>query len=568
MMKTFSRFRVSSVAGLLVGIAAALLPVLTSEANVSLRNGNFFMSYTDIAYPGGFDLRIDRVYNSKTAFNGSFGWGWGNELEVFLVVSADGSVVVNEYGGGAQNRFNPSNFSAAELDAAIGQITEAARKVGIIPNADQVASYKARLRNDAQFRTDEWTRFVSQGKLQARKLASGTKLTSNRFSYQWISVTPTGYQRVSDSGKVEFFDPTGRLVRVQDKAGNFIQMTYGKEGTWEKLIDNANRKMFFSYNKHKKVIKIQAESGKTVEYTYNDLDELTSARDEAGNLYKYSYSTDKRHNLVRIDYADKTNMLISYFGRDKLENTKSVKDKDGTLTEYEYENVGVNRDSLKVAVKVKAADGSLITQSKYDYAFRRKASGEEWTYRLGSEIDGIRTDTTYNECCGLPIIIKRGTEETTFAYDPKGRLLKKASPNEVTELKYDERAGKVARVAKYPKSKKGKTEWSEFKYDAKANLVLAKDSLGRGVQLLYDGQNRIKSMVDYKKRRLDFTYNELSKPVEIRDPRLGSVVVAYNNAGDVASVDSKGGREIAAQVTGGFQNLLELIRPAGVSLGF
>lgn len=539
-----------------------------SFANVSIRNGNFFMSYTDLTYPGGYDLKIERIYNSKTAFNGSFGWGWGNELEVNLTVSADGSVVINEYGGGAQNRFSPQNFSVADLDAAVNQITEVARKVGVAGNADQLSAYKNRLKTDAQFRNDEWNKFINQGKLTSRKLPVGTKLTSNKFSYQWVSVIQTGYQRITDTGRVETFDASGKLLQVNDKAGNFIKLTYNKDGTLEKLIDNFNRKMFFTFNKNKKITKIQGESGKYAEYAYNADGEMIQARDETGIIYKYGYTTDKRHNLSKIEYPDKTNMLITYYGKDKFENVKNVKDKDGTSTEYDYENLGIGKDWLRVGVKVKGTDDAIITQSKYEYHFRRKASGEEWNYRLVTDIDGMKTDTTYNECCGLPIIIKRGNEETTFAYDTKGKLLKKVTPLEVTEIKYDEKVAKVARVSKFPKNKKAKPEWSDFKYDDRGNLTIAKDSTGRGAQLFYDSQNRIKTMVDHQKRRLDFTYNENNKPVEIKDPKLGSVVVTYNNAGDVQSVDSKGDRDIASKVTGGFQNLLDLIKPAGVSLGF
>src|SRR5688572_19137729 len=110
-------------------IAALLFPV-GAWANVSIKNGNFFIGYTDIVYPGGFEPKIERVYNSKSPFKGMFGWGWGNEYEVRLRVSADGSVVVHEYGGGAENRFNPRAFDAKELDAAVAMITEAARQQG------------------------------------------------------------------------------------------------------------------------------------------------------------------------------------------------------------------------------------------------------------------------------------------------------------------------------------------------------------------------------------------------------------------------------------------------------
>src|SRR3954470_5818444 len=99
-----------------LGIAVALGLSVQAVANVSIKNGNFFVGYTDILYPGGFEPKIERVYNSKSPFKGMFGWGWGNEFEVRASVSADGSVVVHEYGGGAENRFNPRAFSQKELD--------------------------------------------------------------------------------------------------------------------------------------------------------------------------------------------------------------------------------------------------------------------------------------------------------------------------------------------------------------------------------------------------------------------------------------------------------------------
>src|SRR5689334_11683133 len=85
----------------------------TASAHVSLKNGNFFIPFKDIIYPGGFEPKVERVYNSKTSFKGYFGWGWGTEYEVYLTVSPDGGVTVHEYGGGATNRFTPVKFTEA-----------------------------------------------------------------------------------------------------------------------------------------------------------------------------------------------------------------------------------------------------------------------------------------------------------------------------------------------------------------------------------------------------------------------------------------------------------------------
>jgi len=88
------------------------------------------------------------------------------------------------------------------------------------------------------------------------------------------------------------------------------------------------------------------------------------------------------------------------------------------------------------------------------------------------------------------------------------------------------------------------------------------------VQLNYDTNGRIASMVDQSKRKILFKYNENSKPVEITDPALGTITVAYKNSGEIQKVDSTGGRKVATQVVSAFQNLLDIIRPAGVTLAF
>lgn len=540
----------------------------SAQANVSIRNGNFFIGYTDVLYPGGYEPKIERVYNSKSPYNGIFGWGWGSDYEAYLTVEADGSVLVSESGGGAQNRFSPPTFNVKELDGAVETIADVARKAGAIGSGGQLENYKKQLKTNAEFRNEEWAKWRSQGKIQTRKLPVNSKLVSNRFAFQWITVTATGYIRSTDTGKTESFDANGRLLKVQDKNGNFISLAYNRDGKIEKIQDNLNRKIYLTYGKSGKVEKVQAEGNKTAEYRYSDLGEMVYSKDTEGNTYTYKFSSDKRHNLIEIGYADKTSMQIAYYGRDKFENVKSVKDRDGSLTEYTYDKVAGEKNSLKVGVHLKSSEGRSISNSGYEYVFRTKANGEEWTYKMVSTLDGSRTETVYNECCGLPIFIKKGGDETTFAYDTKGRVTKKTTPNEVTELAYDQKVGKVNRVVKFQKANKKRVDWSTFQYDTRGNLTVAKNSTKAEVRLFYDNLGRIKTMMDQGKKQIHFKYNENSKPVEITDPQMGTINVSYSNSGEVKKVDSTGGRKIALAVTSAFQNLLEIIRPAGVTLSF
>jgi YD repeat-containing protein len=553
--------------GITLAVLASGLTALQALANVSLRNGNYFVGFVDAKYPGGFELGVERTYNHKTPYKGLFGWGWGTDFETYCSVSADGSLVMHESGGGASNRFTPVGFKKEELDKSADALVAAAKKSGIATTPEQTTKYKNRVLTDALFRNDEWERFIKKGVLQPRQLAEKTQLTSNRFSYQFMTRLKAGYQRNFDSGKVESFDDSCRLTRISDKNNNFIDIAYGTDGKIQKIVDNYSRKLFFSWNRLGLIEKIEGENGKVAQYTYNDLGELTSSKDFEGNQHSFKYSADRRHNLVEIGYSDKTTQKVAYYGRDLFENVKSVKDRDGTLTEYSYK---IDREKGLTAVgsTIKGADGKMYSESKYDYTLKRKGDGEEWIYKLVTSLDGDVTETIYNECCGLPLMIKRGGQETAFTYDPKGRVTKKVTPTEVTELAYDQKAGKVSKVVKNSKIDKSRSSWSEFKYDDKGNLVFAKNSEKKGVQLNYDTNGRIASMVDQSKRKILFKYNENSKPVEITDPALGTITVAYKNSGEIQKVDSTGGRKVATQVVSAFQNLLDIIRPAGVTLSF
>jgi YD repeat-containing protein len=332
--------------------------------------------------------------------------------------------------------------------------------------------------------------------------------------------------------------------------------------------------MFFTFNAQGLLERIDGENGKKAEYKYNGLSELVESKDVDGNGYTFAYGdarkgdSGRRHNMVQITYSDKSSMDVEYYGRDKQESVKLVKDRDGTKTGYAYDIDPSDKGHYSVAVNVKGADNKDISSSKYEYFMKRKADGEEWTYKMATVLDGDKTETTYNECCGLPLLIKHGGEETAFEYDVKGHVTKKTTPTDVTELAYDPKASKVAKVVRYSKLDKKQTSWSQFQYDDKANLVFAKNSEGKGVKLFYDTNGRIRSLVDQNRRRIDFKYNENSKPVEITDPSLGTITVSYTNSGEIKKVESSAGRKIALQVTSAFQNLLDIIRPAGVSLSF
>ena len=176
-----------------------------------------------------------------------------------------------------------------------------------------------------------------------------------------------------------------------------------------------------------------------------------------------------------------------------------------------------------------------------------------------------KTETNYDEKLGYPVKIVANGRTITMAYDVKGRMVKKITPLETTELSYDPGVGKVAKVSR--KIKSGTVLWSEFQYDkTTANLLFARNSDKKSVKLVYDPQGRIRALVDQSARQLTFKYNDVSKPVEIADAKLGTVKFTYKNSGEVDKIESNGGANVATEVMRALQGLIDITAPAGVTM--
>ncbi len=531
---------------LLFTISSALL------AGVNLKNGNFYISYTDLIVPGGgHDLMVSRTYNSKSADKGWFGFGWGNSFETYLVPAADGSVVIHENGSGATTRFTPKE--AVNAEQASKQIVDVMRKKS--PMSDKVAATLVkRLKGDAELRQAYARRFGV-----AAKLAVGTILYSNARGIQKLQRTKSGYKRLFDGGGYESFDKQGRLSNVKDKDGYSVKFVY-KKGALHSIRDSQAKQIFFSWYPSGRVKSSWSSGEKKASYKY-DGDNLVESTDVSGNVYSYSY--DFNHNLTKVSYKDGSDMSVTY--TPKTQFVSSVKSKSGDITKYEYDSNPQNPRFHYWTVVTKQGLNKKPVANRYEYEIKSRPDGSQYTYRILTIISKIKTETIYSECCSLPLKITRGNNVTTFDYNKRGLLTKKSSSRgDMIKIDYHKRFNKVSRVV-------DGNGWTNFEYDKRGNLYKAQNSQGQSVLLIYDRKGRITKMVDYqksskKKRALSFKYNSLGKPVEIAMSKVGKINVAYDNYGEIKKVESKAGHRMALQVTQAFQSLLKIVKPAGVNL--
>jgi YD repeat-containing protein len=552
-------------------LALLSVSVAHARADVSLKNGNFFVTLRDVSFPGGLGMKIERVYNSKSDYYGMFGYSWGSEYEVRVTQDSDGTLLLTEFGGGASIRFIPKS-GAKDLSEGVASIVEGAKKAGWLTNARSTVDYKARLESDPAYRAKQYGSLVNQGYLPKMPVSEGSQFMATQYQYQYLTKVKGGYLRVLENGDVQKFNEAGKLVQIMDTNKNYINFSYDKNNRLIQMVDGQNRKMNLTYNSFGYVEKVVGESGKWAQYRYDKDGFLSWSRDDAGVENSFKYSSDPYHNLIELGWPGQKNqkgqpkrMIISYYGKEKNTSVKSVVNPDGTSNEYEYPSDLNRKDFYSIRVLSKDPDGARISDSKYEYFYKKRAGGGEYTSRMVTTVDGEVTETDYDDRLGFPVKIKTGDKVTTMEYDQKGRMVKKKTPYEETGLDYDPKSGKVGKVTK--KLRTGAVRWSEFQYDPiSRNLLQARNSDKKLVKLVYDGQGRIRALMDESNRTLTFKYNEHSRPVEIADNKKGSVKFTYKNSGEVDKIDSNGGATVASDVMRTLQTLIDITAPAGVSM--
>lgn len=531
-------------------VLVSLLVMSFANAGVNLKNGNFYMSYTDIVVPGGGKkLEITRTYNSKSTEVGWFGFGWGSEFETKLELSADGSVIIHEHGSGARTRFTPK--TAVDGGAAAAKIVAEMRKKSALSDKS-AQELTERLKNNSELRHTYAVNFGVQA-----TVAPGSTLYSNDRGPQTLYVTKEGYRRAHSDGREDFFNTQGQLTKVADKSGYFIGFSY-KDGVLQAIKDSQAKQIYFTWYAEGTVKEMWSAGDKKALYKYQGND-LIYSKDVGDNVYEFGY--DKSHNLNSISYNDKTKMKITY--DPKTFFVKEVVDRNNETTKYIYGSNPKNPDDHYWTTVTKPGFDGKPVSNKYEYEIKVKDDGTRYTYRIMTDINGIKTETIYSDN-SLPLKIARGSHVTNFEYNSNGLLVKKSSTKgEFVNIEYDDKLNKIKKVT----NNDGTTQ---FEYDAKGNLVKASNSTGKIVFLIYDSKGKISKMVDQEsatsKRILAFKYNALGKPVEIEMEKVGKINVAYDNYGEIKKVDSSAGHKMALQVTQAFQNLLTIVKPAGVNL--
>jgi YD repeat-containing protein len=582
----------------LVVIALAGIVCATSAeaGSVALANGNYYSAYTDIEFPtnsNGETPKLGRVYNSRSQFRGMFGYGWGNDFDTYLIPSADGSVVVQESGGGAKTRFGAPGLSSQELAILVRVIVDA-KEAGSSDRLFDREAYRSRLMNNADFR-DEEARQLDK----TRELPVGVILYSSTSAKQTITRLPNGYVRDNGRGSKEYYEqkssaydsgvdissmrringvyrvtrvrddvfkrdtafaydtPTGRLVKVTFWNGSWLQFEYDALGVVTMATSSRGETSTYRY----------CQSVKYAPKQRCQQADLVWGTDSSGTPYEFAY--DEQHNLIEHGRVGEAKEAIEYW-RTGNQGAKKLTTENGDVREYDYwvDPADPNSHFRTTILATNPSGGT--SRSTYDFWDKRRADGSSYRYRQLSKMDGDDTEKIFSECCEAPVKITTNGAVTEIDYYPDSSLKKeRRTADTIENWEYAAAFGRVTKFTSKDRKSGKTTQQFSYKYDDRGTLTNASSFDGTSIAITYDSDGHIALMEDRAKNRLSFTYDKNAKPTRMALEGVGAINFSYDANGNIEDIKqddpaSPNNHGVMTKIASMFQLLSELVKPAGI----
>jgi YD repeat-containing protein len=534
-------------------------PALASVPFVVTRYGDLNLDFTDLREPGGLIMEITRVYNSfDSSRKGIFGTCWGSRAEDYLKVQDDGSIVVHEYGGGANNKFEPTTSTLRSQTEIIDEIERAAEQTGQFGSEADRQAYRQWLESSSDNEEEAWENFVDLGLLKSHAPPVGETFFSARFATEFLTREAEGYQRSTTyNGQTIFeaFDLSGRLTRFWDANHDYIALTYGPDGNLRESSDNEGNRFEFTFTADGFVSRIADSQGHVVRYQYKNAD-LQSVNVN-GSVTRFAYDSD--HRLTDIHYPDRTSLQIGY---DQSGLANRVKDTDGTINTYSYSTKKTQTSTVNSFVTNTRKPSGETHRKTFQYFYDAPDYFEDREIETDDGV--VASDTTYDRNFE-PLSVTTAKGITSYAYDSLSRMIRKQLPTgTVYNWEYDPATGRVSTATT---TTKDSVLTEHFQYDPKGNLARAYDSNGHDVTIGYDPYSRI-AAVTGSTVELHFAYadNRVSHPATVVLGGIGTVNVTYLADGTVSNAQSGGGAAVVDKVRTSLETVDDLIRAAGVDV--
>ena len=529
---------------------------------VDTRSAGYSKTFIDFTLPDSVPtVEVKRTYNSRSLYNGLFGFGWCSNLETRLTVLPEprgSSLRVVECGGGMEVLYHPKG-KVPNVKFYVDSILEKIKKRKVRLSAKALQKLKSDLLKSPNLRAS----FLSELDIKGQALA-GVKYYAKGRVKEYITADSRGYTRHLPSGVKERFDKQGRLVRSSDRQGRF-------EVSWLaqriQVMDQRGRRLIFHLDEKSGKIEKVTYGKKTVASYTHEGEDLAQAVNSLGEVFAHRY--DKLHNLRQNIYPDKTTEVLDY--NVKKDWVIGFKDRRGCKETY---NFGVNKKNVNhyFSLVQKQCGRKIVNRSKYEFWHKTGPGGEKYLYRARARINGrVKTDVIYHPVFGSPISFFKKGMRTKRDYYANGFL--KEKNNRYQNVRYSNynkcHKPELVRIAyknPNPNSKKKivRRESITFQFDGKCRLSMAKKSEDEWIKVSHDSKGRIASMEDQSLKKVTLRWHKsfTDRPEFITREGVGSLRIVYDDKGSI--IDLKGlkrGPTVVTQVTSVFNSFLSTLQP-------
>lgn len=532
---------------------------LISLAVVDTQSAGYSKTFVDFRSEGaGFPLKVERTYNSRSLYNGLFGFGWCSNLETRLIALPDNSVKSVECGGGLEIFYYPKDKSG-NMYLQVRLILQGIRRSARLP-ASRIKTLERDLLQSQTLRADFMEALNIKGKIKP-----GVKYYANGRASEYVVFRNGWLTRYLPNGISEIFNKEGRLVRAFDKAGNRIDITWGSKEV--RVKDTRGRTLQLILASSGKVKHIKFNGKVVASYRHDGREDLRFAKNAFGEEFSHNY--DNLHNLVENIYPDKTKEKLTY--NRKKDWVMSFRNREGCLETYSYGKHPKNPNHYFSTVQ-KVCRRKVVNNSRYEFWNKPLPGGKgKYLYRARSRVNGRLTDVIYHSRFGTPVsLLKNGVRTARKYYESGafvGLLREKSTPYRTVRYQnYSKKCRKPQNVQIVFRDSSGKktirTDNTSFQFRSNCQLHIARKSKDEWIKVMHDDKGRIDTMEDQSRKVVKLRWHpKYNKPEVITREGVGSIRLVFNAQGGVVDVKGRSGPTIMSQVASVFNSFLETLSP-------
>ena len=383
--------------------------------------------------------------------------------------------------------------------------------------------------------------YDSLGRLEKITFPDGSITTNTYDAIGQVGATTNALSQIT---RYEY-DAAGRRTKIIDALGNATIFGYDVKGNQISMKDANGHITSYVYDANNRQTQIIFPDNTTETTVYDKLGQVTAKIDQAGKQTTYEY--DKRGKLTKV-----TDALggVTTYTYDEQGNQLTQTDANNHTTSYSYDRMGRRtKRTLPLSMsETYAYDLAGNLTSRTDFRGKTTTFAHDVMNRVLSKTPdaslGETAVTFAYTVTGQRKTMTDASGTTNYIYDPRDRLVSKATPQGTLSYTYD-----GASNLKTVRSSNANGVTINYSYDTLNRLSTVNDNRlsGGTTTYTYDLNGNLESTTYPNEVRTTYNYDNLNRLKNINAAKgatLASYAYTLGAAGNRLSVIEADGRAV------------------------